>query len=339
MEPADFRNNYYPSNPNDYNQYSNSENGMNQDEMFYSNPYQEEYSNQVPQLVIVGYQNIQIIDRGLSIFKQVPIYDYVYPISEEQIWNESNDLNLSNEEVGFAVDSSIQENRMFDTGEVVDEFFQSCSSPDTLDFPQILKNYMAKLEGGDKFNYLPRRYARYQNLRTSQNISFNEWRDAFLHNPPLEMLKSLDKIESICKNFQASPNQSVLPTFLFPCSLSIPEPLKQKLLNKYQNSNSVRNFIKNKSMVLELSVEFNGKPSHVFLRPLCRGEDYLEKNLGESKDKVFQIIKNSEFPILTKENPQFDKEKSKDRSFTHLKFHCQEGIVIKAPLKNSRVDD
>ena len=94
-----------------------------------------------------------------------------------------------------------------------------------------------------------------------ENPTLETWKDAMLHNPPIEMLENLENIPYTMLKKK---------NFIFPCRIELPDSItiennKINFKEKSQNRTiSYLNKYKDK-MCLELSLTNNGVPQHCFL--------------------------------------------------------------------------
>lgn len=271
----------------------------------------------------------------------------------------SRDLKLSSDEVGYAVVDSEEEVLPFLTSAVakdlkisgddaglavvalIKEVPASKKAPE-FDHPVILEKYIARTKTKDIQLYLPvKGYSLFQKITKSKDYFYKEWEEAMLHNPPVEMLNVLDRIQSIYTTYQ-TPLKNLFPRFLFPCSLSVCDAIRKK----YKNIQKFADLIaKQDKMVLELTVMLEGKPIHVFLRPLRNEEDFLKRNLGENKEKVYELLEETQYPQLTHKNQQTKNKKATTanpvvETETYFEFYSPYGTTIKAlkaikPAENS----
>lgn len=258
---------YYPP-VNASSQAFSPEEGGIPPEMFQQyHPFPYGYPMCPPVIAIIGYHDVPVEDpthRGQFFFVQQPVYGYVYPhpVAPPQAnplrtftapektegqaptapktapvapaaaasaatsapQREMKDLKLADDEVGLAILPSAQQ----DDRRAVEEFFQP-KQANAFDHSAILKNYLAKTATKDSSRYLPARYQeKFERYAAQATPDFSTWEDAMLHHPPIEMLSALNRIQSIFTTFQSSPGLAALPSYLFPCSLTIPEDLKNR---------------------------------------------------------------------------------------------------------------
>lgn len=290
-------------------------------------PFQEGYPT------IIGFQQVPVQDEsGLFVITDVPIYGY--PETPPNVAKEKpNDIELPKDRVGYAA-APAQQSAARLSNHAVTEFFQTPAPQKPLDYQELLKKYLAKVSTADPKQYLPFRYqAKFQKLdqekNTPENVSFSTWNDALLHEPPMPMLQSLNKLQGI----ETTSQNSGLPTYLFPCSISIPERLR----TKYGKIRQMQELIAHKDhMVLEVVLTLRGDPIHVFIRPILGHEGYLEKKFGDDKEKVRNAILSANFPALTRENASSKQyqptlERPVVKTNTHFEFYCGDGVTIKAP--------
>lgn len=194
---------------------------------------------------------------------------------------------------------------------------------------ELLKRYATEVEKSDS-TLFPTRYVkkREKYLKECQDAGFasdETWEDAMRHDPPLAMMKSLEKIKYICRTYQSDGNKTPLFQFIFPCSLSIPSERHYA----YESLSSL-----SATMCLELSLNDQGKPLHVFIRPLnC--DDGKEAELAGTMIKTNSSLNLSDMLVtsIKKSNPvEFSLENPIRTTSTSLEFYSPYGAHIKAVI-------
>lgn len=242
------------------------------------------------QTPIIGYRTEMFEGMGGFFFpKNVPIYgtlqivhmpnfyqpedDYGDDYYEEELTdeiskvdNQETDLNLSQDIVGHAVETvtnSVALNSLTATSPEVDTFFapqetvsvkkpaaRKQKSPGQL-LRQFVKAAQSSTMTVDRDDY-QQMISAYQQDRTNPA----KWEAAMLHDIPPGLLKNLKNILYFVKPREKESRKG-RTTFLFPCNITCTGNMTSKTVNENKDK-----------MCLELTLLKNGKPVHMFLRPL-----------------------------------------------------------------------
>lgn len=156
---------------------------------------------------------------------------------------------------------------------------KSAVDDEIVDHSEALRLYRKDYQ---KFAPLPSRGGDLYRYEEKSTHGFYGWKEAALHFLPLEIIDNLERFVYFEDSYIGSTEEC--PRFLIPCSA------KSKGKHKFEI----------KKGVIEITLSPDGKPLHIFLRPMDgRSEEYMAKNLDELQEDYEDAQFKASFPTLS----------------------------------------
>lgn len=241
----------------------------------------------------------------------------------------TSNFKLGSDTVGKSTPSSLK--NMLGQSSSIDAYFStspSTSLPSSSPKKKLLIKYTASVAKSSNPSWPSRYLKKHQKYAgelksSSGKVNDETWEDAMLHNPPIALLKKLDKLYCLISSYQSDKDKAPLNKYVFPCTLTFSS----------DNVYAFEKLILNKDvMCFEFSLEDDVTPIHGFFRPLNEKDANENKLIEEMKNKPkqFSLV---EFNVSSSSSTNTPEEELSatnpfNETKTHMEFYSEYGVVF-----------